>query len=790
MPLHSQAVMLQADGLFGEVHPAFGLLAMWMPLGYRDELRRAGVLSDPHATPCCSDNSLGVLLGGHGSLTSDELVLLVMLSEYPTASRGCGPHEPIELLVAARVRELTGGSVVVSPPPRHRRVDPFLDALRSLWQVGHSMKAGRLGRAATALEELRAAVRRLGARYDPWVVDLLDRRVRWCEVSLDLRRGRPSALEAGLALLARGCETTSRVGSWSIDEFRRRRLERLTQHLLKAAAFDEAKQAAEEVVGLDPYDARAWLTFGDAMCPFDPAAALRAYRRASHLDPTVTGIAAFRAGALLERRHVVSEALLEYKRAMDFRPDGAAAEAILRLTPPRHPLAVWASAQPQSHVPWVFGVYRPFFDLGDPGPGPLMALGPGLAFGAWADRDAEPGRPNLQRMLPPAFRQSLCQQAGLPAYDVWDPLQLDERHWTPRWEDICTGLAHFDHLEIEERVLLMRVLMMLAMWEALIYYLPDYADCRERPTDAEATLSYLYAFAEHMLHLGAPRGAYTPRRIERVARRAPRGSRAAFAAQSKMLIYSARFAPSADDATAWAQRARESLEGFDYSPNSYSGLMWWSRFHRAVAYVPYLRGDCEGALRHMSIAETYGRRLLPRTSDEQVLKSENLYTILESTAKTLIDAGRLVEAEAVTLRSMRYNPWDSKTSLELGNIRFRLGKHRLAAEAYEAAACIGPPGTEIAAYLAGEARMYMGERESARHLFLLSLTADHHGRSPRRRLDDLEPATAKSSATDSLKPAGLDTGETLPLEPGETLPLESAGAGRWRDPVGSARVDR
>jgi tetratricopeptide (TPR) repeat protein len=275
------------------------------------------------------------------------------------------------------------------------------------------------------------------------------------------------------------------------------------------------------------------------------------------------------------------------------------------------------------------------------------------------------------------------------------------------------------------------------MYEPVLLYARAFHECPSTPGEGEADLAYVYAFAEYMIFLGAEEGAYSPWRFKLIAERAPEGSAARFSACLKLLVHTARFDKDQGEAIRWSRKAKQALKALALPCGSLKQFMWESRLHRATAFVPFLEGRYAASLSELELALDLGWKVPVRSARERIVRNENIYPVLESTAKACLACNDLSRAFALTKQMVALDPWDGLARLELGNILYRLDRFEDAAEQYEWAVTLGPPGTEIAAFLAGEAYKAAGQSHEAVNMYLRSLEADPEGVSPRERLSQL-----------------------------------------------------
>jgi tetratricopeptide (TPR) repeat protein len=762
-PLHAEALVLQVSETLNARDQALTLLGMWMPPGYRRRLRAYDVVPSQadltETTPISVQlDALRSRLKRRDDVNLNDKLILARLSEYEllvTLPPGSGLYhhflcERATAFLAQAAGQTYSLSTLRSIVGSQTR--PGLDThiVRSTLIV-ELVKRQDLAAAKALLLSERLDFDSSTARLPQWLANLCHIRLEAFDgYILEAENYIGKAVDKWMECLnnARNYLAEGLASAWVHKEFQRRLIERTVRAMLQQGWIEDCVGLAKHAVRLDPHDQRAWLLLGDSLFLLEPTSAAEAYRNASYLDPTWEALAAYSAGRALERAGLRLEALHEMKRSLDREPkcDRSARELLKLVTTTQSPLAKWACTTAADRDGWVFTTYRPFFDLGPAGAGPLFNHSPEIAFDQWHSGCTRHN--NIQRVQPPGFRVALCEQARKPQYDIWEPSHLSERLWTDRWAALVEGLRNFDRTDLEERYRLCSILTSLAMYEPVLYYLKDYTECPRGSSSEEAELGYRYAFAESMLLIGAHNHLRFPVRFELIAERAPACSHAVLAACLFLVVYAARYLHDVFAARKWLRRAHSTLELLAYPSDSFASLMWKSRLHRAGAYIPFLEGNFANAIEELEQAFVVGSSIGPATETERIIRDENLYPILHSTANTYVAVGKIEKALELVTRILSLDPWDSMARMAHGELLFRLGRFDEAATSYEWAVSLGPPGTAAAAYLAGEAHRARNRPSRATHMHLQALQADPNGISPRKRLaEDSTLQAARSFAS-------------------------------------------
>jgi tetratricopeptide (TPR) repeat protein len=753
----------------GQIDPRYQvatLLRMWMPAGYRRDLQRVGVVpAAAHidaAIPCSAPlDQLRARIHGGGELSVGDYLILTHLSEYETLlSVPAGPsldHAFMRACAAAitnRASESYGATTRLVARAQSNFEPGITPCLVQIAFIAELRRQLRIEEAAVALRRERMALERSSGDLPPWLIEICLIRLQGLAGDIAHASGNmDEAIACWTATMnaARHYAGGNPLADWLGREFERRLVEQTVRAMLREAALDGCVNLARRAVELDPNDGRAWLLLGDTLFISAPEQAIEAYNNAAHLDLTLRSTAAYSAARAFQRAGKPSLAIHELKRCLDDSPhDERAAQLLYALaTTSASPLRAWAQTTAGGRESWTRTTFRPFFDLSRAGSGPLFVYAPEIAFDQWVSGRTRPSL--IQRVHPPGFRSALFQQARCPEYDVWEPRMLPEQLQTTRWSQLTGALAGFERVSLEQRALVCDVLIALAMYEPILFYLRSFDECPNHCSAAEADLAYRYAFAESMLFVGARGQALTPRRFVAVAERAPRGSRAGFAASLYLTVHSARFERNKHAVKHWGRCAWEQFQGLGYQAGSFAALIWESRLERATAYQPFLDGDYARALEALERARDLAHRLPISNKYDRIIRDENVYPVLQSMAKTYLAASDTECALDCLRQVTALDPWDSTGYIDLGNLYFQLERLEEAAASYRMAHSLAPPGAPHAAYLAGEAYRRLGRMAEATHMHLVALEVDPAGMSPRVSLAECATLPAARAFANGLR---------------------------------------
>lgn len=384
---------------------------------------------------------------------------------------------------------------------------------------------------------------------------------------------------------------------------------------------------------------------------------------------------------------------------------------------------------------------RPYIDLGPFVMGPLYARGIEEYWRAFID----PQHPRfaLQRTLPPAFRAQLIAESGRPEYLVSDPRELPEDLRTDRWSAVCYALDHWHELPIERKRALVLLLHSLCLYGPVLELVPEFDVHAIRSDAADVELSYWRASARYVLGVPsriADYGAADMSAFEAIAVDAADAIPAAFNAAVKVFVHKAKTGAAPRNLAQWSARLERALADAVSKLDQFNGELLTSRFYRAMGFLPQKHGDRAEVVRLMNLAERHARKMKPATSAQQLLYLENLHPVLESRTKEALWLGDRELALKRALRVVKLDAYDSKTWVELGEVRMARQEWALAAEAYVCAALLGPPASAIGRYMAGICFRKGGQDMLAAFFFKDALEVDPLGISPHNEIGKLPDA--------------------------------------------------
>jgi Tfp pilus assembly protein PilF len=160
-----------------------------------------------------------------------------------------------------------------------------------------------------------------------------------------------------------------------------------------------------------------------------------------------------------------------------------------------------------------------------------------------------------------------------------------------------------------------------------------------------------------------------------------------------------------------------------------------SRYYRGVSYLPFVRKQLDVLASDSALCEQFALQAKPQTAKEEILYQENLFPMLESTARIASFLGRNDDAfERMKKIVTDVDPEDSKAWLQVGEYQQKRGDINSAHISYLTAASKACPLGRVAWYKAGYTAELLEKDDFAEHCYLQSLSHWPTGKSPLLRL--------------------------------------------------------
>ena len=380
---------------------------------------------------------------------------------------------------------------------------------------------------------------------------------------------------------------------------------------------------------------------------------------------------------------------------------------------------------------------RPFIDLEPCATGPLYARGIELYWQAFAD----PHRPRfaLQRTLPHAFRKQFLAEVGLFDHQVNDPRDLSPALTSERWTVMSESLNCWPGLAPEQQLRLSMLLNALGFYQVIAHHVPNKSITEIRDT-LGAELAYSGASARYVLGLPDRVADYHDANMsefEIIASLSLRDTPVSFNAAIKVFVHQSKVGAPATELSERRDRLEQTLLSAITPTDEFMSQLLWSRFYRAVAFVPQRHGDRAETVRIMDLAEHHALALAPRDEAQQLIYLENLHPLMESRTKEALWIGDRELALARAQRVIELDPYDSKAWLELGDVELARNDHARAAEAYSTAAILGPPANALGRHMAGLCFRDLGQPQLAAFFFKSAIETDSRAISPHDQIQSL-----------------------------------------------------
>jgi tetratricopeptide (TPR) repeat protein len=373
----------------------------------------------------------------------------------------------------------------------------------------------------------------------------------------------------------------------------------------------------------------------------------------------------------------------------------------------------------------------PLIDLEPCAKGPLYIRGIEQYWIAFADAHAP--RFALQRTLPAGFRAQFLREVGLTDYLVEDPRQLLPRFRNARWIAICDALDAWPDLTSERQCRLVLLLHALCFYGLIADHVPQRFETRIGMDSDVAELAFWGASARYVMGLSGRVAEYDTAdmsEFEVVLASAPPDDPVAFNAVIKVFVHKAKVGAPVSELMAWQNRSEQVLQTVIAKSNTFTRDLLLSRFYRAAAFVPQNQGNRGEVVRIMDRSEHHALAMKPAKDAEVLLYLENLHPVLESRTKEALWLGDLNLALARALRVLELDPYDSTAWCEVGQVRLKRKECLEAAQAYAAAALLGPPASAIGRYMAGRCFRDLGQPLLAAFFHKAALEIDSLAISP------------------------------------------------------------
>lgn len=380
---------------------------------------------------------------------------------------------------------------------------------------------------------------------------------------------------------------------------------------------------------------------------------------------------------------------------------------------------------------------RQYFDLGPLNGGRPHHYGIEFSYRSLIDNAKLPY--SVQVNISPFFRESLVKETGMFQYHVEHPLQLPKELRTERWEKFCEYLSNYQELPTLTKLRVMNLLRSLCFHRVVKQYIPEMSGSEIADNVELASLAWCRALSSLITHFDDRTFDYI-QEIEAIATHAPSGSKVKINAALQLVVEYSKIFGDLPASEFWREVVTKEIELLKPSLDEFEYNLLMSIYYRSVSFVPFLRRDKQKVVEEMDLCESYARNLLNGKNElQQVVARENLSLCIESRSKESIWLKDLDLAEERVRIIVEMEPLEPRYHLELAEVLTKRGKFEEAAKVYRSATRLGPPGTPVAWFMAGQCHEKMGELELASDCYLASLQIEPEAISVVKHLSNLAP---------------------------------------------------
>lgn len=371
------------------------------------------------------------------------------------------------------------------------------------------------------------------------------------------------------------------------------------------------------------------------------------------------------------------------------------------------------------HKKKIYNMYQPFFNLKLSNTDvPLNSIRPILAYKSLTSNDNF----IMQRSMTESFRANLIKESGLKQYPLFDPRELPDDLRSDEWNTLCELVDNFDSLTALIQYKTLYLLNTLCFYRLVMKLVPP-TIYNEIKSESVAKIAYMRAMADY--HLNGFKQSFSINDFLSIIKQLPKESLTRHSIALTLTIYYAKINKNIDSSSYFREIALDYLKNCNYHCEQDEYKLLYSRFYRGASYVPFLKNNKVMVKDEMNLAEEYARSVSKESDDNEYIKKDNLYFVLESRMREAIWNNDLDLALERIKEATSLDPWDSRAHIEIGEILFRRGELDKAAIEYIKAARLGPPGTSLGYYMAGYCYDNLDEYELALDYYINSLNMDN-----------------------------------------------------------------
>jgi tetratricopeptide (TPR) repeat protein len=389
-------------------------------------------------------------------------------------------------------------------------------------------------------------------------------------------------------------------------------------------------------------------------------------------------------------------------------------------------------------------LYRPYFNLGVFNGGPPHLYG--IEFSYQNLINEAPINHGIQVIYPPSFRDSLLRETCMQQYKIDNPLELENELRTNRWSNLCEYLSHYQELELTTKVKVISLLRNLCLHKPVLDYIPEMSEAEIGSNSILAKLALYRATSNFALN--EDEGSVDQKDLEefeKIANYAPLESGTRLSASLQLVVQYAKNFIILAKAEFWREIATKEIQKMQSSLDDFSYKLLVSIYYRAIVFVPLLQKDKQKVIQEMDICQNYAESLTGENENQKIVACENQCIVLESRTKEALWLRNLELAEDRARRLTQMSSLEPRYYLELGEILIKRNKIEEAAKVYRSAARLGPPGTAIGWFMAGQCHEKLGDIDIACDCYLASIQMDELAISAVERLNKLAPRLGNSA---------------------------------------------
>ncbi|MEM7052772.1 MAG: hypothetical protein AAF604_24115 [Acidobacteriota bacterium] len=374
-------------------------------------------------------------------------------------------------------------------------------------------------------------------------------------------------------------------------------------------------------------------------------------------------------------------------------------------------------------------LYRPYLDLSPASAGPFHVRGVSLAYenAARCQESEHIPRPLVQSLIFNSFRRILTRETRLPEFNIEFSTDLAENLRTPQWAKLTELTREYRYLSDPQKILTTNLLVKLCLYREVIWKNRHITPTDNPESSLKSQLAYKIAISRYMLDLDYGESNGGLELLKALSYECKKGTKTRADSLYQLVVYYGKIAPNRRLVSELEPMLTESTEALKGVVSDQEYLALTSRCHRSAAFSPMLQNNRELVRLKMDMAEEAALAMSRKSTLERLCADEILQPVYESRSKEAIWNKDFDLAESWARKSLKIDSQNPRSWLELGEILLLKSKIKDATNAYLRARSLGPPGTEIATFMAGQCFESLAQPERALELYLAALEIDPGG---------------------------------------------------------------